>query len=325
MKVDGRQKGQLVARGDMMPELEESVYLSVATLWSLHILIFLAELNRLLMMQGDISNVYLGSYILEKVYFIAGPEFGQYAGQSCIIKKALYGLRSSGLCFHEKLSKVLCKFGFEQCRVDLDLWMCDANNKWEYIVVYVDDIIVTMKELQKFFDLQGPNVGFTKNGIGKPTYHLGADFFRDDDGTLCFGAQMYSKRLCAIFGSLYGEQLKSVFSPLDHEDHPALDDSPLCGPDDTAKFQSLIGTCQWMISLCCIDLAHAVMSLSWFHHCLCIGHVDKLKCICGYVWKFPQAALQFCTGIPNHESLFMEHPVKYCWMETVYGSRTEEL
>ena len=105
----------------MMPELEESPYLSVATLWSLCILIFLAELNRLLMMQGDIGNAYLESYTQEKVYFIAGPELSQYAGQSCIIEKALYGLRSSGLCFHEELSKELCKFGFEWSRVDLDL------------------------------------------------------------------------------------------------------------------------------------------------------------------------------------------------------------
>ena len=96
VKAEWRLKECLVARGDMMPEPEESVYLSVATLWSLHILIFLAELNGLLMMQRDISNVYLESYTQEKVYFIAGPEFGQYAGQSCIIKKALYGLRSSG-------------------------------------------------------------------------------------------------------------------------------------------------------------------------------------------------------------------------------------
>ena len=84
----------------MMPELEESAYSSVATLWSLCILIFLAELNGLLMMQGDIGNAYLESYTQEKVYFIAGPELSQYAGQSCIIEKALYGLRSSGLCFH---------------------------------------------------------------------------------------------------------------------------------------------------------------------------------------------------------------------------------
>ena len=166
VKADRRQKGRLVARGDMTPELEESVYLSVATLWSLHILIFLAELNGLLMMQGDFNNAYLESYTQEKVYFIAGPEFSQYAGQSCIIEKALYGLRSSKQHFHEKLSKVLYKFGFEWSRVDPDLWMCDANDKCEYIVIYVDDTIV-MKEPQKFFDdLQGPNVGFAMKGIG---------------------------------------------------------------------------------------------------------------------------------------------------------------
>ena len=74
--------------------------------------------------------------------------------------------------------------------------MHDANDKWEYIVIYVDDIIITMKEPQKFFDdLLGPNVGFTIKGIGKPTYHLGADFFDNGDRTLCFGAQTYSKRL----------------------------------------------------------------------------------------------------------------------------------
>ena len=122
--------------------------------------------------------------------------------------------------------------------------MHDSNDKWEYIVVHVDDFIVAMKEPQKFFDdLQGHNVGCTMKGIGKSNYHLGADFFHDDDGTLCFGAQTYFKRLCANFGSLYGEQLKSVFSPLNHEDHPKLNDSPICGPDDTAKFQSLIDTC----------------------------------------------------------------------------------
>ena len=145
---------------------------------------------------------------------------------------------------------------------------------WEFIVVYVDDIIAAMKDPQSFFiELQDPNVGFTMKEVGSPTYHLGADFFQDD-GTLCMGAQTYAKCLCATLESLYGEQPKSVFSPLDHEDHPELDDSPLCGPDDTAKFQSLIGACQWMISLGHFDISQAIMSLSRFRHCPHVGHVD---------------------------------------------------
>ena len=119
-------------------------------------------------MQGEIRNAYLKSYTQEKVYFVAGPEFGQDAGRTFIIDKALYGLRSSGLCFHEQLSKVLCTFEFQWSKVDPDLWMRDIGDVWEYIVVYVDDIIVAMKDAQGFFDaLQGPNVGFTMKGIGK--------------------------------------------------------------------------------------------------------------------------------------------------------------
>ena len=225
----------------MTPEPEESVYSSVATLRSLRIVIFLAELNGLKLVQGDTGNAYLESYMQEKVYFTAGPEFGHLVGHNYIIDKALYRLRSSGLCFHERLSTVLLQFGFHQSKVDPDVWMCDLNNMWEFIVVYVDDIIAAMNDPQSFFnELQGPKVSFTMKGVRSPTYHLGADFFRDNDSTLCMGAQTYAKQLCATFESLYGELPKTVFSPFDHEDHPELDDTRLCGPDDIAKFQSLI-------------------------------------------------------------------------------------
>ena len=59
VKTDGKRKGQLVAWGDMTPEPEESVYSSVATLCSSRILIFLAKLNALELMRGDIGNAYL--------------------------------------------------------------------------------------------------------------------------------------------------------------------------------------------------------------------------------------------------------------------------
>ena len=93
--------------------------------------------------------------------------------------------------------------------------MRDGGNLWEYASIYVDDIIVAMIGPKAFFDeLQGSNIAFTMKGIGKPTYHLGTDLYRDEDGTLCLGAQTYSKHLSATFESLYREQPKPVFSPL---------------------------------------------------------------------------------------------------------------
>ena len=82
IKSDGKHKARLVARGDLTPEPEESVYSSVASLRSLRVVTFIAELNSLNLMQGDIGNPYLESKTLEKVYYVAGPEFGPLEGAS---------------------------------------------------------------------------------------------------------------------------------------------------------------------------------------------------------------------------------------------------
>ena len=44
VKADGKRKGRLVACGDMTPEPKEAMYSSVASLRSLRILVFLAQL-----------------------------------------------------------------------------------------------------------------------------------------------------------------------------------------------------------------------------------------------------------------------------------------
>ena len=54
----------------------------------------------------DIGNTYLESYIKEKVYIKAGAEFGDRAGHYLVISKALYGLKSSGLRWHERLANI---------------------------------------------------------------------------------------------------------------------------------------------------------------------------------------------------------------------------
>ena len=72
---------------------------------------------------------------------------------------------------------------------------------------------------------------------------------------------------------------------------PELDDSPMCSPDETANFQSLIGACQWMVSLCHLDISHVLMSLSRFRNCPRKGHINHLLHVCGYIKKFPQGGI----------------------------------
>jgi hypothetical protein len=119
-------------------------------------------------------------------------------------------------------------------------------------------VIKTMKKPQEFFDkLWGDPWNYTLKGVGTPKYHLGGDFFKDKDGTQCYGAQTYVKRLLLNYEIMFGNLPREYFSPLDKTDAPELDTSELCGPDGVNKFQSIIGALQWLISLCRFDTEHA--------------------------------------------------------------------
>ncbi len=100
VKQDGRRRARLVADGNLTNVPLDAVYSGVVTLRSVRIIAFIAELNGLSLWGTDIGSAYLESYTSEKVCVVAGPEFGKLAGHLLAIDRALYGLRTSGLCWH---------------------------------------------------------------------------------------------------------------------------------------------------------------------------------------------------------------------------------
>ena len=326
VKQMGKRKARLVAGGHMTNPPKDSVYSSVVSLRSVRMVCFLSELNDLELMAADVGNAYLEACTKEKVCFIAGPEFGPLVGHTLVIVKALYGLRSSGARFHEKFAETLKHLGFMPCKADPDVWLRDAGDKYEYVTTWVDDLLVAMKNPKEFMDaLQSDPYSYKLKGVEEPKYHLGGDFFRDSDSTLCYGAQTYIKRMVQEYIHLFGEAPTPYLSPLVKGDHPELDISDSCGPDDIAKFQSLIGALQWTISLCRLDIANAVMTLGRYRAEPRQGHLNRVKRIVGYLKKFPHACIRFRTGIPNHEAIYGEDGPQFNWMHSVYGDPKEDV
>ena len=95
-KHDGRRKARLVAGGHLTDTPIDSVYSSVVSLRAIRLLTFVAELNNVEVWCTDVGNACLESYTQEKVYIVAGPEFGKREGHILIVQKALCGLKSSG-------------------------------------------------------------------------------------------------------------------------------------------------------------------------------------------------------------------------------------
>jgi hypothetical protein len=195
VKHDGRHKARLVADGHLTDVPVDSVYSGVMLLKGLRMLIFLAELKGLQTWATDIGNAYLEAKTSEKIYFIAGPEFGPLQGNTLVIFKALYGLQTSGLRWHERFSIILRSEGFTPCIAEPDIWMRENNNVYEYIAVYVDDLAFAMHDPRTFADQLRDVHKFKLKGTGEIAFHLGCDFYRNDDGVLCVQPRKYIEEI----------------------------------------------------------------------------------------------------------------------------------
>ena len=94
-----RRKARLVAGGHVTDAPSSITYSSVVSRDSVRIALTIAALNDLNILACDIQNAYLTADCREKIYTKAGPEFGSDAGKIMIVRKALYGLKSSGAAF----------------------------------------------------------------------------------------------------------------------------------------------------------------------------------------------------------------------------------
>jgi hypothetical protein len=84
------------------------------------------------------------------------------------------------------LFDALSAMGFTPSKADADIWMRDCGDHYEYIACYIDDLMIASRNAQAIIDaLEGKPNSITLKGTGPVTFHLGCDFFRDDDGVLC--------------------------------------------------------------------------------------------------------------------------------------------
>jgi hypothetical protein len=323
VKHNGCHKARLVAGGHLTDVPVDSVYSGVVLLQNLCICVFLAELNNLQVHAAGVGNGYLEAETKEKVYITGGPGFGDLEGHTLIIHKALYGLRSSGLNWHERFANTLRDMGFVPSKADTDIWMRRNSDLWEYIATYVDDLAIIMKDPKSFTDLPIDKYKYKLKGVGPITYRLGSNYKRDPDGTFYVSAESYIDKMIESYERTFGAKPKENSTPLVANDHPEMDNLELLGPTEITLFQSHIGSLQWCVTIGRFDIATAVMTMSRYRAAPRQGHLERTKRMIGYLRKYKTDAIRIYTGVPNYSSLG-ETP-QYDWMSSVYGNVTEEL
>ena len=247
--------------------------------------IFVSILNNLDICACDIRSAYLEAYTREKLYIIAGPEFKDLKGHTLLVNKALYGLRTSGARWAETLADYLLMLEWKQCQVDPAIWIKDCGTHYEYLIVWVDDILICAKDPMK--TIEQLKKRFTLKGVGKPEYFLGADmtFETEADGkkTFTIGSKTYVRRILTQFELVMGYKPKQVKTPLDPKDHPELDKSPFINEKAKKIYWSLMGMLQWAVTIGRMDIHVAVMTMGRFRMEPRKGHLERVARIFGFL------------------------------------------
>src|SRR5688572_14856877 len=310
----------------MMDPPDEEIFSGVVSMETVRICFTIAKMNDLEVCAGDIGNAYLYGKTKEKVYVIAGPEFGdELKGKTLIIHKALYGLKSSSAWFHEHLSATL---GYKPSKADYDLWMKHVGDHYEYIARYVDDVIVFSKDPMSV--IEELKRIYVMKDIGKPCYYLGGDVIElgpewEREGiSECFSAETYIHNAIPRLAKSCGiTEFKHTRMSFAEEYHAELDESDLLSPHQISVYKSLLGSANWIITLGRFDIAYATNTLSRYSMVPREGHMIALQRVFGYLKQNAKGRLMIDINSPTVRDI-IDTNVEPDWTE-FYPDAAENL
>jgi len=297
VKCDLTRKARFVAGGHWTQATSQLTYSSVVTRESIRIAFLIAALNEFDILAADVGNAYLQAPAREKVHTTAGPEFGpSRVGQTVIIVRAMYGLKSSGAAWHAQLSETLHSMNFKPSLADPDLWYraaCkeDGFEYYEYILVYVDDILAIshqprsiMETIRKQYHL--------KEEPAPPKQYLGAVIKQwsipgETRPVWSMNSMNYIKealRNLEIELAKVGKTLKGKpATTMQANYRPELDISPILDREQASYYMSLIGILRWAVELGGVDIFIDVSLLSSYMCQPRVGHLEQVLHIFAYL------------------------------------------
>lgn len=159
-----KNKGRLVARGDMRKEKPTSVHdvFSPTVAFPTVLTLFNIILSKgYAWMVVDVESAYLNSKYEDGIYMKLDPnvaelmveldngvkEYVEPDGSIHVkIEKALYGLQESAKLWYETLGKTLQSFGLKRSNYDFALYYAKIDGEMLLVLVYVDDMLIAGQE-----------------------------------------------------------------------------------------------------------------------------------------------------------------------------------
>ena len=218
----------------------------------------------------------------------AGPEFGRLQGKVLVVKKALYGLKSSGAAFRAHLPEILDNIGFRSSMADPDVWMRPASKPsgekyYKYILCYINDILCISHDAYRPMEEIKRTLKFKNDKIVEPDFYLGATIKKkvlNGQSVWTMSSQEYVKNaIKTVQDQLKGQGMKlpaCATTPMSAGYYPEMDSSPELDQEDTTLFQELIGILCWAVEIGRVDILMELSMLSTYQALPREGYLEQI-------------------------------------------------
>uniref|UniRef100_A0A2N9FHR1 Reverse transcriptase Ty1/copia-type domain-containing protein n=1 Tax=Fagus sylvatica TaxID=28930 RepID=A0A2N9FHR1_FAGSY len=137
--------------------------------------------------QIDIQNAFLHGNLSEEVFMSQPPGYKHplYPNHVCKLQRAIYGLKQAPWALFSRLNNKLLDLGFHGSRSDSSLFIYKTKSLTMFILIYVDDIIITSSQLEAIDDLLLSLAhDFAVKDLGTLNFFLGIEVLSNPHGII---------------------------------------------------------------------------------------------------------------------------------------------
>ncbi|XP_042755658.1 uncharacterized mitochondrial protein AtMg00810-like [Lactuca sativa] len=213
------------------------------------------------------------------MYMHQPPEFfdSRYPTHVCKLRKSLYGLKQALRAWYQRFASYLLTIGFVCSKSDTSLFIYRQGNDIAYLLLYVDDIVLTTSSTAlKIRLITGLKHKFDMTDIGFLSYFLGISVTRTNN-SMFLSQHKYIEEIlrCANM-----EACKLVATPVNTNSNLSLHNGePVSDP---SLYRSLAGALQYL-TFTRPDIAYVVQQICLFMHAPKLPHLNALKRILRYL------------------------------------------